>query len=85
MGDTVIKQDATNDTAEKLQNAVIAAIEAYTADYEVGEAFTNIPVVTWSWAFEGENAKDTILGNNAATATAATIAYTIKVTATQID
>lgn len=92
-----IKQDATNDTAEKLQAAVVAAINAYTANYGPNqnlatEATVGTPDVSWSWPFStgAENdVKDTHLGDAAAgiidDAEAATIVLQVVTTVTQID
>lgn len=82
---TEYKIDATNDTTAKLEAAVEAAIVAATAKYDTNEdlsAAEDDLVVKWSWAYEGDNAKDTALGN---AATAATIALDVDVTITQVD
>ncbi len=72
-------------TAE-FETAVEEAIEAYTADYEPGTDLSGetgaCPVVSWAWAFEGnDDAKDTVLGN----AGTAEIALDITTTVTQIN
>ena len=81
VGSTEIKQDGTNDTADKLEAAVVNAIKAYSKNYEANTAIDEIPAPTWTWEFEGENDKDTALG----TAGTAKIEYSITVTATQIN
>lgn len=85
MGDTITSVAA-------LEEAVENEIKNYTKDYAPSAAIENIPVVTWSWAYSTStenDAKDTALGAAAAKATTAdeeiTIAYSITVTATQID
>ena len=86
VGDTEIKQDDINNTATKLEDAVKAAIDAYTKSYAAGtdlSAATDVaPSISWTWAFSGDDAKDTALGN---LATAPTIKLTVNVTVTQID
>ena len=58
----------------------------FVKKYEAGNAPTNVAAtataITWSWAFEGDNAKDTKLGD---ATTAATIDFTFSVAAEQID
>ena len=73
-------------TIAEFEAAVEGAIEAYTADYAPGTDLSGetdaCPVVSWAWAFEGnDDAKDTALGN----AGAAKIALDITTTVTQID
>lgn len=78
--------------------AVKAKIDGYSANYAANTNLgTNnkvkVPSVSWAWAFEGttgekyqqDDVKDTYLGNQAATATAATVSLTVKTTVTQID
>lgn len=88
----------TVDTADKLETAIIAAIENVTADYK---ANTDLSVVTddlqisWRWAFEGTDfpvadyqtdPKDTELGNRFAKGEAmGTIDLEVTCTITQID
>ena len=54
----------------------------YTVVYNAGTASDRSFVIDWFWAFEGDNAKDTALGN---AATKATIDFDLTVTATQVD
>ena len=91
---TAIKQDATNDTADKLEAAVKAAIEAANGEYEANTDLSTIEDLngnyTWAWAFgdPDNNAKDTALGNAAAGlegGTAATIKLTVVTLVEQID
>ena len=77
----------TYSNADEFESAIKAKIDAYTADYAPG---TNLnvetsaaPVVSWKWAFAGNNdQKDTALGN---AANAPQISVTIETTVTQID
>ena len=88
VGTTEIKMDATNNTLAKLEKAVEAAIEAYTAEYNANvnlATYGETPVVSWSWAYDGEDVKDTLLGNAAAAGNASTIKLTITTTVTQVD
>jgi hypothetical protein len=67
--DFVIKQDATNDTAEKLAAAVKNAIEMSSKTYAVSDTLNLedavVPTVAWTWAIDGSNVDDTALGDNA--------------------
>lgn len=76
-GDSVIDAD---DAAACIKEA----IEACTATYDAGQPLTNEEVViTWEWAYEGnDDVKDTALGD---AATAPSIAIALTVTVTQID
>ncbi len=64
-----IKQDATNDTAAKLEAAVEAAITAGNGEYEANTNLSTIASLNgdfgWSWAFgdPANNDSDTALGN----------------------
>jgi len=88
---TAIKIDATNDTVAKLEEAVENAIKVAIAGdasgvkvYNAGVAVpttANEVLVDWTWAFEGDNAKDTELGDLATAA----IAFELQVTVTQVD
>ena len=88
---TEIKIDATNTTTAKLEEAVEAAIVGATQKYHTNEdlsAVENDLVVTWAWAFEGDDVKDTALGDAAAGlngGTAATIKLTVSATITQVN
>lgn len=75
--DVTISADATK---EQIIQAVQTAVSNTSKTYEVGESIEDAaPSVTWSWAFDGNDTNDTLLGNKD---TAPTIS--IKVT-TQID
>ena len=87
VGTTEYKIDTTNDTIAKLIAAVEGAIEAYSADYAANTDLSanvqdSIPDVTWTWEYEGDDAKDTALGD---ATTAATISFSLKVVVTQIN
>ena len=65
----------------------IAAVEALlddVSDYAPNTDLAESHSVTWEWAFEGDNVKDTALGN-AAVAGDITIAFTLSITVEQID
>ena len=65
----------------------IAAVEARldgVKDYEPNTNLAESHVVTWEWAFEGDNEKDTALGN-AAVAGDITIAFALSITVEQIN
>lgn len=69
------------------EEAVEAAIDAFTKEYPAGTDLSGAaaPVVSWSWAFNVSDAndeKDTKLGD---AATAATISLTVKTIVTQVD
>lgn len=90
VGTTEIKMDATNNTADKLEAAIKAAIDAYTAEYEENQdladnATVKVPTLSWSWAFGDKDAKDTALGDAAAAGNAASINIEIALDVTQID
>lgn len=73
-------------STSEFKNAIEEKINAYKAEYAPGTDLSTktdaAPVVSWKWAFDGDDAKDTALGN---AATAATIKVQIKTTVTQID
>lgn len=77
-------------SADEFEAAVNAKIATYSKDYVAGTDLStiggNAPVITWNWAFEGnDNDKDTYLGNQAAAGNAATVSLDITATVTQID
>ena len=73
-------------TADAFEAAVKAAIDAYTEEYDantdLSSSASNAPTISWEWAFEGDDVKDTALGD---AATAPTIEFELSVTVTQID
>lgn len=76
-------------TVAQLEGAVKNAINAYSKDYEANTDLSGVGTdslkVSWEWAFEGDDVKDTALGNRAAEDKAATVALEITTTVTQID
>ena len=77
-------------SADEFETAVNNKIATYTKDYAANTNLSTIggdaPVISWAWAFTGNNdAKDTYLGNQAAESNAATISLSVTVTVTQID
>lgn len=75
--------------ASAFEAAVEAKIAAFSKDYEPNKDLSTIggdaPAISWKWAFEGNDVKDTYLGNQAASGNAATISLDVTVTVTQID
>jgi hypothetical protein len=85
-----VAADKQSDDIAALITAVTDAIGAYSKDYPANqdlsvEGTVATPDVAWAWAYEGDNAKDTALGNQAADGSAPTITLTITTTVTQID
>lgn len=67
----------------EFEAAVEAAVEAYAAYYDAGTSVAASSVaISWAWAFNGEDAKDTALGD---AATKATIDFTATIIATQVN
>ena len=81
VGATVI-DGLTFDNAADFASAIKAAIEGTHASYAVGEPISDVLNVSWVWEFEGDNAKDTLLGNSAESHT---IVIDITCTITQVD
>ena len=89
VGDTTFK-GTTYSSADEFEAAVNAKIATYSKDYEANKDLSTIggdaPVISWKWAFEGnDDVKDTYLGDQAATANAAKITLNVTATVTQID
>lgn len=89
VGDTTFK-GKTYASADEFQAAVNAKIAAYSKDYEANKDLSTIgadaPVISWKWAFTGnDDVKDTYLGDQAADGNAATISLSVTATVTQID
>lgn len=86
IGDEAINGNAF-ESGEAFANEIKKKIELYSGTYAAGTdlGVKGTPSGSWSWSFEGDNAKDTQLGNKAATGTAATINLTVTTTVTQID
>ena len=84
-------------SAATLQDAIKNEIARYSVNYPanttLSEKNTAALGVSWEWAFANatgtmanqSDVDDTYLGNQAATATAATVSLTVKTTVTQID
>lgn len=76
-------------SALEFENAVNALINSYSRDYTAGTDLSGVGgdalVVTWEWPFEGDNVKDTYLGDQANDGNAAEVTLTVKTTVTQID
>lgn len=93
---TEIKMGGAIDTVEKLETAVENAIKvaicgdesgvkAYNAGVAV-PATANSVLIDWMWAFDGENAKDTQLGDATLNgADQAALDFELQVTVTQVD
>jgi len=82
--------DATNKSANinELITAVQGAINGYTADYDANvnlATYAETPVVSWAWAYAGNDSADTYLGNQASIGNAPIISLSITTTITQID
>lgn len=75
--------------AEALVEALEAAIEKGAADYAPNTDLSTIDDLngsyTWAWSFEGDDVKDTALGDAAAEGNAATVSFAVTTTVTQID
>lgn len=91
VGTTTLKgTDDTYTSVDDFETAVKNAIAAYSKTYEPGTDLSTKGddklAVSWVWAFEGnDDTKDTYLGDQAATATAADITLEVTATVTQID
>ena len=76
-------------TVAKLETAVENAIAAVTNTYNTNTNLSTVVnddlVVTWAWAYSGNDVNDTALGNAAAAGNAATISLTVNATITQVD
>ncbi len=79
----------TYTSVEEFEAAVVEKIVAHNASYDVNtnlaEAHTE-PVISWKWAFTGnDDEKDTDLGDAAANNTAPSISITVNVVVEQTD
>jgi len=70
VNDTYFPQDPPFETLEKALNALVTGINGYAATVNAGATTFNpnttvnlVYTLTWAWAFDGNNAADTILGN----------------------
>ena len=98
---TQYKIDNTITTVDKLEEAIeVAIINAitgasettstgtFTKGFNAGEAVpdtANQVLIDWTWAFAGDDAKDTKLGNAAAGGSPATIDFSLAVDVTQVN
>lgn len=79
---------ATYDNKEAFENAVKTEIEKFDKNYQAGTNLAtalendNTLNISWAWAFEGNDVKDTALGS---ADTLATISLSVTATVTQID
>ena len=89
VNDTEIKMDTQITSAEEFAAAINNAIKGYSKDYAAGTDLSTIPddslAISWSWGFDGNDAKDTVLGNAAANNNASEITIAVATTVTQID
>ncbi len=79
---------AAGATADEYATNIKNAIEACTKNYEANADLSAVEsdvVITWEWAFEGNNLADTYLGDQAAKGTAATISVSVTATITQVN
>ena len=82
---TEYKIDATNTTTAKLEEAVENAVKAAlgAGTYKIGDTLTAVDcLIDCTWAFNGDNAKDTALGN---AADKATVGFYLTVTVNQLN
>ena len=76
-------------SASEVEDAIEAKVAEYSQTYDPltplaaqgGDSLR----ITWEWPFEGEDPKDTILGNKAAAGNAAEITIAVTTTVTQVD
>lgn len=77
------------DSAAKFEAAVENLINGWTKSYAPNTDLSTVPddsvSISWEWPFEGDDAKDTWLGNQAAAGNPATVTLTVETTVTQID
>ena len=84
IGDEEITMETAGGTIALFTEAVAGALEGYNQNYPAGGtvAADDAPTVEWRWEFEGDNEKDTALGN---LETAPTIRLELTTTVTQLD
>lgn len=84
VGDEDISMTSVGGDVAAFVAAVEGAIEDYSAEYEAGATVDadSTPNISWRWEFEGDNEKDTLLGN---LETAPVVGLRLKTTVTQID
>lgn len=73
-------------SAADFQDAVNAAIKGYSKEYAPGTDLSTVDgdslAITWAWSYNGDDTKDTALGN---AADPGTVTLGVKTTVTQID
>ena len=79
---TVNGTECKGATMAALKDAVEAAIAGQSKEYAANSPLADVLEVSWKWAYEGDDVKDTALGN---LATAPTISLKVTCTVTQID
>ena len=72
-------------TVAELEAAVEEAITSLAAEYGPNKDLAKSIIVSWSWAFDGDDAKDTALGDQAATTGAASFSIKVGATVTQLN
>ncbi len=85
VGGTEVAGTKNAKSAEDYKKAVEDAIAAKGAEYAVNTQVQDTLAITWAWAYEGEDVKDTYLGDQAAADNAATILIDVTATVTQVD
>ena len=79
----------TYKSAEEFVSAVKTAISGYSKNYaanvNLADWGRDSLAVSWKWEFNGDDVKDTELGNLAANDKAPTVSLTVTTTVTQID
>lgn len=90
VGDTTYKglDYASADAfAEAIKTAVAGYTQNYAPNTDLSGATVQVPSLSWSWPFEtnGNDEKDTWLGDQAAAGNASTVALEVTATVTQID
>ncbi len=81
-GEAVSKGSSMDEYKANIEEAIEKYSKEYDANTALNEKGDDSVKVEWSWAFDGDDAKDTALGN---AAEAAKIKIDIKTTVTQVD
>jgi len=84
IGGTEYKVDGTTYADVAALKAALDVAADFSQDYDVNTDLSTVnpTTIAWSWAFEGENTKDTALGD---LATAPTVAVTVTANVTQVN
>ena len=85
VGNTAVDLSGCDEEAE-VEKAIKDAIDAITYDYNPGVAIpdTNL-LISWEWAFKGDDTNDTALGDLAAVDDAPTISLLVVCTVEQVN